>query len=140
MSFHVKVTPFPIQLILQDYAKVCLQKVSFHLYISTIQVNKRGHYDWFKYIVYLTTAQMITHFKFNFHCYLSGFLLTACRPLKMFFLFVCTCCWTGPLLNKQFLVMSFFYVCRLLCLKLLRTGSEDPHHHEQEFLIYYLII
>ena len=33
----------------------------------------------------------------------------------------------------------FFYFCRLLCLKLLRTGSEDPHHHEQEFLFSYLI-
>ena len=33
----------------------------------------------------------------------------------------------------------FFYVCRLLCLKLLRIGSEDPHRHEREFLFYYLI-
>jgi hypothetical protein len=29
---------------------------------------------------------------------------------------------------------------RLLCLKLLSTGSEDPNRHEQEFLFYYLII
>ena len=43
-------------------------------------------------------------------------------------------------LNKQFLVRSLFYVCRLLCLKLLRTGSEDPRRHEREFLFYYLII
>ena len=33
----------------------------------------------------------------------------------------------------------FFFFCRLLCLKLLRTGSEDPHRHEQEFLFSYLI-
>ena len=34
----------------------------------------------------------------------------------------------------------FFFLCRLLCLKFLRTDSEDPHRHEQEFLFYYLII
>ena len=32
------------------------------------------------------------------------------------------------------------HICRLLCLKLLRTGSEDPHRHEQEFLFYCIII
>jgi hypothetical protein len=33
----------------------------------------------------------------------------------------------------------FFYFCHLLCLIFLRTGSEDPHRHEQEFLFYYFI-
>ena len=36
-------------------------------------------------------------------------------------------------------VYTLLYFCRLLCLKLLRTGREDPHRHEQEFLFYYLI-
>ena len=32
------------------------------------------------------------------------------------------------------------HFCCILCLKLLRTGSKDPHRHEQEFLFNYLII
>ena len=43
-------------------------------------------------------------------------------------------------ISDVFVQSFFFYFYRLLCLKLLRTGSEDPHRHDQEFLSYYLII